>query len=82
MAGQESLKRKTRLIFDSSRCVGCLICQLRCSFRFRRTFNADMAAIKVWRAPGGDIKILVTEECDDCGICERFCPYEAIAVKR
>ena len=65
---------------DLSQCVGCLICELRCSFRFERAFNPSKAAIKILRKNNDENKfnIVFTEQCDNCGICARFCPYGAL----
>ncbi|MBM4432480.1 MAG: hypothetical protein FJ025_00555 [Chloroflexi bacterium] len=66
-----------------SKCAGCLICELRCSFRFERAFNPVRAAIKVTKSNREDeFTILFTEKCDNCGICARFCPYGALIQER
>lgn len=66
-----------------AKCAGCLICELRCSFRFERAFNPIRAAIKVARSNReGEFSILFTEKCDNCGICARFCPYGALIQER
>ena len=77
-----TIRKKGRPItVNSSQCTGCLICQLRCSFRFERAFNPAIARIKVLRANNSDneFEVLFTDECDNCGICARFCPYGALA---
>jgi ferredoxin len=64
-------------------CVGCLICQLRCSLRFTDSFNPAQAKIIINMA--SDIvgaEIVFTDECDLCGICARNCPYGALEIKR
>ena len=80
------INRKDR-VFDilvySEKCVGCLICQLRCSMRFTNGFNPARAAILINTASdrlGADITF--TEECDLCGICARHCPYGALEIRR
>lgn len=62
------------------RCAGCMICQLRCSFRFEKEFNPSKAKINISRRVNSDTEydISFTEECDNCGICARNCPYEAL----
>jgi len=69
-----------RIVVDDEKCNGCLICQLRCSFRFEKAFNIAKAAIRVNRfAKGGnDYFISFTGKCDACGICARNCPYDAL----
>jgi len=73
-------KKGSPIRVNSSLCTGCLICQLRCSFRFERAFNPSRAYIKVLRTNNGDdeFEVSFTEECDNCGICARFCPYGAL----
>ena len=69
---------------DLSQCVGCLICELRCSFRFERAFNPSKAYIKVLMANNGEgeFKIVFTDECDNCGICARYCPYGTLSQEK
>lgn len=64
----------------SERCAGCLICELRCSLRFEKAFNPSKARIRVRRLVGADTEYSVAFEadCDNCGICARHCPYEAL----
>jgi ferredoxin len=65
---------------DASKCTGCLICELRCSLRFEKAFNPSKAQIRIRRLVGADneYEISFTEECDNCGICARYCPYGAL----
>jgi len=78
-------KKKGRpIIADSSKCAGCLICELRCSLRFEKEFNPSKAAIKIRRLVGeeNEYEISFTEKCDNCGICARYCPYEALSQEK
>jgi len=61
-------------------CAGCLVCELRCSLRFEKAFNPSKAAIKVRRLVGEENEYAVsfTDKCDNCGICARYCLYEAL----
>ena len=77
----------SRRVFDISihpeKCVDCSLCQLRCSFRFTKTFNPARAAIVIRKLNdriGADISF--TAECDSCGICARYCPYGALEIRR
>lgn len=66
---------------DVTKCFGCLNCELHCSLRFEKAFSPPRSAIQVRRQVGGttEYAISVTEKCDGCGICVRFCPYNALA---
>ncbi|MFQ5829069.1 MAG: 4Fe-4S binding protein [Candidatus Methylomirabilia bacterium] len=68
------------ILIHPEQCTGCLICELRCSLRFVKAFNSSRSAIQVRRLVGGDHEFAVafTDLCDNCGICARFCPYEAL----
>lgn len=62
------------------RCTGCLICQLRCSFEYTpNIFNPSKARIVTYPTDGR--KISFTEECNNCGLCARFCVYGALEIK-
>ena len=69
---------------DASKCTGCLICELRCSLRFEKAFNPSKAQIRIRRLVGADneYEISFTDECDNCGICARYCPYGALIQER
>jgi len=74
-------QRQARSIVAHPReCTGCLICELRCSLRFVKEFNASRSAIHVRRLVGTEheFALAFTDLCDDCGICARFCPYGAL----
>jgi len=73
-------KKGPPILADPSKCAGCLICELRCSFRFEKEFNPSKAAIKIRRLVNAEneYEISFTEKCDNCGICARHCPYEAL----
>ncbi|MDY6918375.1 MAG: 4Fe-4S binding protein [Chloroflexota bacterium] len=48
--------------------------------RFEKAFNPSKARIRVRRLVGADTEyeISFTGECDNCGICARYCPYGAL----
>jgi Fe-S-cluster-containing dehydrogenase component len=68
------------IIVDATKCTGCLICGFRCSLRFEKEFNLSRSRVKIRRLVKADneYSISFTDECDDCGICARYCPYEAL----
>ena len=61
-------------------CTGCRICQLRCSLKLEKAFNPSKAKIQICRQVNRDTEYAVffTDECDNCGICVKYCPYEAL----
>ncbi|MFC1941794.1 4Fe-4S binding protein [Chloroflexota bacterium] len=65
---------------DTSKCTGCLACELRCSLRFEKAFSPAMAAIKIRRLvdAADEYGISFSDKCDNCGICVRYCSYGAL----
>jgi NAD-dependent dihydropyrimidine dehydrogenase PreA subunit len=65
-------------------CTGCLICELRCSLRLAKEFDAARSAIRVRRLIGGgaEFDLAFSDVCDGCGLCARFCPYGALAFQK
>ena len=65
---------------DADRCTGCLICELRCSLRFEKSFRPARAAIVIRRQTDSpsEYRISFTDGCDRCGICARYCSYRAL----
>lgn len=71
------------IIADTNKCVGCITCELICSFKERNLFNPLKAAIKIDRIRGGaEYGIAFTDECNDCGLCVRYCTHEALTRER
>lgn len=79
----QTRKRGRPILSISSRCTGCLICELRCSLRFDKTHNPALAKISIRRLVNGETEygISFSEGCDSCGICARYCPYGALIPK-
>ena len=69
---------------DASRCAGCMTCMLRCSFRLDKMFNLAASRIQIKRLLGhtNEFEITFTDECDNCGICVRYCPYGALTAQK
>ena len=70
------------IIVDGSKCSGCLNCVLRCSFRFEKVFNPVRAKMNVVDTFDRANAISFSEECDGCGICARYCPYDALKMAK
>ena len=69
------------IVVDASKCVGCLVCELRCSLRFEKAFSPAKAAISIRSVVGshGEYDISFSDRCDNCGICARYCSYGALS---
>jgi Fe-S-cluster-containing dehydrogenase component len=80
-----SVTRDGRLIVaEASKCAGCIICMLRCSFRRDSKFNLSRSRIRVERQSGraDEFAISFTTDCDACLICARYCPYGALVASK
>lgn len=80
MKATVSNRKGPPLLTYPEKCTGCLICELRCALRFAKAFDLSRSAIHIRRRVQGDYEfsIAFTELCDNCGICARFCPYQAL----
>lgn len=83
MAIQEAkrcLRCDLPITIDEVKCTGCRICQLRCSISHENAFNLSLSRIKISRLvqEQSEYRISITDQCDDCGICVRYCPYGAL----
>ena len=59
------------------RCVGCLSCQLICSFLYARVFSTAKARIMIDHYDSGSM-IGFTDQCNLCGSCADYCLYDAL----
>jgi len=64
---------------DCNKCTGCFTCSLQCSFVNQGIFNPMKAHVKVAPSVEGENTFSFSDDCDDCGICARYCPYGALA---
>ncbi|MFB0563373.1 MAG: 4Fe-4S binding protein [Candidatus Lokiarchaeia archaeon] len=71
------MAKTERIEVHPENCVGCLTCQLACSFTHTDRFNPLSARIKVEWYPDGS-KISFTDQCTDCGTCAEYCFYGAL----
>lgn len=69
---------------DPSRCSGCIVCMLRCSFRLNNKFNLAKSRIRVERlvARENEFDITFTSDCDACLLCATYCPYGALTASK
>ena len=68
------------IIVDMKKCNGCMTCAMRCCLRVDKFFDPLRAQIKIQKVsrPETDYTVILTEGCDNCGICVRYCPYGAL----
>ena len=80
------MKSKWRMTANPEDCQLCSMCQLICSLKHEKAFNPAKARVKVIQniKPGGalDIAVSFTEDCDNCGLCARYCVYGALSRKK
>ena len=71
------------MVAAQSECQLCSMCQLICTLKHEKAFNPSKAFIKLSKVikPSGelDVAISFTEECDNCGLCARYCFYGALS---
>lgn len=65
--------KKWKILVHPEKCSGCQSCQLACSFNYTDTFNPSAARIIINPIDGNQITF--TEDCNQCGICAKFCVY-------
>ena len=68
---------------DPAKCAGCLLCQMRCSYRFIGAFGLTAARIHIdWEEASCRHAIRFDDDCDSCGACTRYCVYGALTLTR
>ena len=76
-------KKGLDIIINSENCVGCLLCQMRCSFRFTKRFSFSDARIEIeWNEKQCCYKINLSNGCDRCGLCVASCVYGALTLNK
>ncbi len=77
-------KKGPPITVNTEKCAGCLICELRCSLRHEKAFNPSKAKIKIRKLVDQDTEYSVTyaEDCDNCGVCARYCFYGALVQQK
>ena len=72
----------TEISIAPDHCSGCLRCALACSFFTspERAFNLSQSKIMVvpsWEQ--GRFEITLSEECNYCGVCVRYCEFGVLS---
>ena len=70
------------LVFDASKCTGCLYCEMICSFRHKGGFSRDDSLIKIV----SNEKSIVHDAqfCAHCSlpVCVEMCKFDSIVVNK
>ncbi len=72
---------KERIIrADSTKCTGCYLCQLYCSYKVTKAFNPSRAYIEILRQVNQPTEYTISfkDECNACGLCAKYCLYGAL----
>ena len=78
----DTMQKKCYMVTDATKCVGCLLCQMACSYKFTRTFLPSLAKIVIeWSDLKHAYNIAFAEDCDSCGFCARYCVYDSLTAE-
>lgn len=73
-----------RLVVEESKCVGCRVCELACSFYLKKMYNPEASCIRIYFKDDGSLDINVSMDCLCLNTvyppCVEFCPTHAITV--
>ena len=77
-------RRGRELVIDAKKCIGCLTCQLQCSFTLTGAFNPEkaMIVIKPITHPSEEPEMTFQDDCVQCYRCVSYCPFGAITLQR
>jgi ferredoxin len=79
MAQMQTEKKRIREIRAyPEKCSGCMACQLACSLAYTKSFNPLKSRIIINGIGDIERQISFTEECNNCGICVKYCNYGAL----
>ena len=77
------MQNKWQMRANPAECRLCYMCQLVCSLQKNNTFNPSKAYVKLSSVirPGGelDIDVSFTDQCDNCGLCVKYCLSGALS---
>jgi len=65
---------------DQSKCFGCKICEIVCSFTKEKEINPKLARIRIEPKIDGKVIIHVCHKCDT-PVCVQTCPIHAIKIE-
>jgi len=78
--GEVNVEEQKVLLYDPSKCTGCLFCQMACSYYHFKRFDLDKAHLRVqFDETANEFEAIYCQHCDE-PICVAVCPKEA-AVK-
>lgn len=65
------------VLADASKCSGCMTCMLVCSQKKGKMFKLANARILIKKMVNcaNEYEVTFTDECDNCGLCAKSCPY-------
>jgi Fe-S-cluster-containing dehydrogenase component len=69
---------KLEIFIDESKCTGCRMCQLICSFKNHGEFSQEKSYIKIENAYILHPKITISDGCINCEFCIQHCLYGAL----
>ena len=75
------LRCESPIVVDPALCAGCRTCQIRCSLRWEGAFIPAKARIRIIRLVNNrhrEFDIVFEDDCDNCGLCAKYCPYGAL----
>ena len=65
------------------KCVGCRLCQMRCSFQYLNNFSISNAHIVIeWNEKDCYFEIEFRDKCTMCGLCTAYCVYGALEIRK
>ena len=76
-----------KISVNKEKCIGCLTCELACSFHHTKEFSLQNASIRMDFDSEGGIRVAILPTCDLClnekvPLCMEFCPAGAVRVIR
>ncbi|MDP6510851.1 MAG: 4Fe-4S binding protein [Dehalococcoidia bacterium] len=79
---QAPLSKDHRFHIDPDKCTGCLLCSLACSFIKTSAFGLSHSLVHIQRdlvrGSHERFRISFDDGCDGCGLCARYCNFDAI----